>query len=129
MINLKFVYLKEEDKKTKAHYSPAVIHEKIVYISGQLPLKKGERVPSSDNIEDQTRIVLEKMKTILEAANSSIDKVLKTTIYISDINYWDRVNGVYAEFFGDHRPARTIVPTKTLHYYCLIELDAIAFQE
>lgn len=129
MINLEFVYLNKEDKKKKAHYSPAVIHEKIIYISGQLPLKKGERVPSSDNIEDQTRSVLEKLKTILEAANSSIDKVLRTTIYISDINYWNRVNTVYAEFFGDHRPARTIVPTKTLHYYCLIELDAIAFQE
>ena len=114
MIILKFVYLTEEDKKTKAHYSPAVIHEKTIYVSGQLPLKKGERVPSSDNIEDQTRIVLE---------------VLRTTIYISDINYWDKVNVVYAEFFGDHRPARTIVPTKTLHFYCLIELDAIAFQE
>ncbi len=126
---MEFVYLDKEDKKTKAHYSLAVIHDKIVYVSGQLPLKKGERVPSSDNIEDQTRIVLEKLKTIIEAANSSIDKVLKTTIYISDINYWDRVNTVYAEFFGDHRPARTIVPTKTLHYYCLIELDAIAFQE
>lgn len=126
---MKFVYLDKEDKKTKAHYSPAVTHEKIVYISGQLPLKKGERVPSSDNIEDQTKIVLEKLQTILEAANSSIDKVLRTTIYISDINCWDRINTVYAEFFGDHRPARTIVPTKTLHYYCLIELDAIAFQE
>jgi len=129
VIILKIIKVDKDDKKTKAHYSPAVVHEKIVYISGQLPLKKGERVPSSDNIEDQTMIVLEKLQNILEAANSSIDKVLKTTIYISDINYWDRVNTVYAEFFGDHRPARTIVPTKTLHYYCLIELDAIAFQE
>ncbi|MHA1121282.1 MAG: RidA family protein [Candidatus Heimdallarchaeota archaeon] len=126
---MKFVTLDKDDGKRKAHYSPAVVREKIIYISGQLPLKIGEKVPSSDNIEDQTKLVLEKLKTILEAANSSIDKVLKTTIYISDINYWDRVNTVYAEFFGDHRPARTIVPTKTLHYYCLIELDAIAYQE
>ena len=116
-------------EKTKAHFSQAVIHEKTIFVSGQLPLMNGERVPSSDNIEDQTRIVLEKLKTILEAANSSLDKVLRTTIYISDINYWDKVNVVYAEFLGDHRPARTIVPTKTLHFYCLIELDAIAFQE
>ncbi|NHJ32036.1 MAG: RidA family protein [Asgard group archaeon] len=126
---LKYVRLDKDDAKSKAHYSPAVIHEKIIYVSGQLPLKKGEKVPSSDNIEDQTKIVLEKLKQILEAANSSIDKVLRTTIYISEISYWDRVNAVYAEFFGDHKPARTIVPTKTLHYYCLIELDAIAFQE
>lgn len=126
---MKFVTLEKDSVKTTAHYSPAVVHENIIYVSGQLPLKKGEQVPSSDNIEDQTMIVLEKMKTILEASNSSIDKVLRTTIYISDINYWDRVNAVYAKFFGDHRPARTIVPTKTLHYCCLIELDAIAFQE
>ncbi len=126
---MKFVRLENDDEKQKAHYSPAVIHEKIIYVSGQLPIKKGERIPSSDNIKDQTRIVLQKLQTILEAADSSIDKVLRTTIYISDINYWDQVNAVYAEFFGSHRPARTIVPTKTLHYYCLIELDAIAFQE
>jgi len=126
---LKIVRLDKDDDKKLAHYSPAVIHENIIYVSGQLPLKKGERIPSSDNIEDQTKIVLERLQNILEAANSGIDKVLRTTIYISDINYWDRVNTVYAEFFGDHRPARTIVPTKTLHYYCLIELDAIAFVE
>ncbi|NHJ84325.1 MAG: RidA family protein [Asgard group archaeon] len=124
---MKPIFLDKEDVKKKAHYSPAVVHENLVYISGQLPLLKGETKPASDDIQYQTKIVLNKLKTILSAANSATDQVLKVTIYLSDINNWDIVNEVYAEFFGSHRPARTIVPTSVLHYNCLIELDAIAY--
>ncbi|NHK32958.1 MAG: RidA family protein [Asgard group archaeon] len=126
---MKFIQLDENDSKRIAHYSPAVEHNNILYVSGQLPIPKGMKSPSSEEIEKQTEIVLEKLKEILITAGSDIDKVLKTTIYVTDIEHWDKVNAVYAKFFGDHRPARTIVPTKTLHYNCLIELDAIAYKE
>ena len=121
------MFLEESDKKSVGHYSPAIIHDKIVYISGQLPIKKGEIKPPSESIEEQTDIVLEKLNQILIAANSDKSKVVRTTIYVSDISYWDKVNKVYAEFFGSHRPARTIIPVKALHFGCLLELDAIAF--
>lgn len=124
---MKLIYLDENDKKNIAHYSPAVEHNNILYISGQLPIQKGMKSSPSDDIEKQTEIILEKLKEILIVAESDIDKVLRTTIYVTDIEQWDKVNAVYAKFFGDHRPARTIVPTKTLHYNCLIELDAIAY--
>lgn len=126
---MKPIHLDSKDSKKKGHYSPAVVHDNIVYVSGQLPILQGKTTPPSNDLEEQTKIVLEKLKELLERANSSINQVLKTTIYLSDINYWARVNAVYAEFFGDHKPARSIVPTKNLHYNCLIELEAIAYIE
>ncbi len=124
---MKYIYIDENDKNKKPHYSPAVVQNKTVYVSGQLPIRKGDSKPPADNIEEQTTIVLDKLSQILSAAKSDINKVLRTTIYITDISYWDKVNEIYAEFFGKHRPARTIVPVKTLHFGCLIELDAIAY--
>lgn len=62
----------------------------------------------------------------LEAAGSDVAHVLKTTVYIADISLWPRVNAVYARFFGDHRPARAVVPTRDLHYGFLVEVEAIA---
>ena len=125
---MKKILLSEDDEKTIAHYSPAIEHNNIIYVSGQLPILKGQTGPLTDVIEDQTQIVLEKMETILKAANSDRNKVLRVTIYIPDVAYWGKVNAVYREFFGDHRPARTIVPVNDLHHNCLIELEAIAYK-
>ncbi|MHA1185286.1 MAG: RidA family protein [Candidatus Heimdallarchaeota archaeon] len=124
---MKKIFLSEEDKKAVAHYSPAIEHNKTIYVSGQLPILKDQSRAPSDNIEDQTQIVLEKMETILKAAGSSKEKVLKVTIYVTDVKYWGQVNAVYAKFFGDHRPARAIIPVNALHYNCLLELEAIAY--
>ncbi len=108
------------------HYSQAIIHQGLVYVSGQLPIdpKTGEKVLGS--IEDQARQALKNLSAILEAADSGLPYVIKTTIYLSDIQYWDRVNHIYADFFGTHRPARAVVPVGTLHHGFLIEIDAVA---
>ena len=108
------------------HYSQAIVHDNLVYVSGQLPIKAqtGEKV--SGPIEDQTAQALENLSAILKAAGSDIAKTLKVTVYISDISLWNRVNKVYARFFGDHKPARSIVPTRDLHFGFNIEIDAIA---
>lgn len=71
-------------------------------------------------------MVLQNLAAILEEASSDMNHVLKVTIYLSDINLWGAVNEVYAEAFGDHRPARAIVPSRELHHGCLIELEAVA---
>jgi len=126
---MKKIFLGEEDKKSIGHYSPAIEHNNIIYVSGQLPILKGQSGAPSDKIEEQTQIVLEKMETLLKATDSDRNKVLKVTIYITDIKYWGKVNTVYAKFFGDHRPARAIIPVKDLHYNCLLELEAIAYKE
>ena len=108
------------------HYSQAIVHNGLVYVSGQLPIdpKTGEKQTGS--IEEQTNLVLQNLSAILDASGSSLNQVLKVTVYISDISLWGKVNEVYAEIFGDHRPARAIVPTRDLHFGFKIEVDAVA---
>ncbi|MBL7178040.1 MAG: RidA family protein [Desulfobacteraceae bacterium] len=112
--------------KPAGHYSQAIVHDNVIYISGQLPIDPitGEKRLSS--IEEETEQALKNLAEIIKAAGSSIDNVIKTTIYISDIQLWDRVNSAYSQFFGEHRPARAVVPTKDLHYGFHIEIEAIA---
>ena len=69
---------------------------------------------------------LENVAAVLEAAESSPGDVLKTTVYVSDVALWDRVNEVYAAFFGEHRPARAVVPTRDLHHGFQVEVEAVA---
>lgn len=108
------------------HYSQAIVHEGIVYVSGQLPWDPKNREKKVGSIEEQTEQVLINLSEILKAANSGIDQILKVTVYISDISLWDQVNQTYARVFGNHRPARAIVPTRDLHFGFQIEVDAIA---
>lgn len=107
------------------HYAQAIVHHGLIYVAGQLPIyPNGEKC--LEDIEAQTELVLNNLEAILKAAGSSLDNVLKTTIYITDIELWGRVNAVYAAKFGQHRPARAVVPVPTLHYGFGIELEAIA---
>ena len=113
--------------QSKGHYSPAVIHGDLVYVSGQLPINYAEEetLPQG-GIKEQTRQALKNLADILKQCGSGKKKIIKTTVYIPNIDYWPIVNEIYAEFFDDHKPARTIVPTNTLHFGALIEIEAIA---
>jgi 2-iminobutanoate/2-iminopropanoate deaminase len=108
------------------HYSQAIISNNMVFISGQLPIvpETGEKL--SGPIGEQTLQVLKNIKAITEASGSDITRIVKVTVYISDIELWGEVNKVYSTFFGNHRPARAIVPVNDLHYGCKIEMEAIA---
>ncbi len=108
------------------HYSQALVHEGIVYVSGQLAIDPATGEKRLDSIEEQTEQVLRNVAAILEAAGSDLAHVLKTTVYIADMSLWGAVNAVYARHFGEHRPARAVVPTKELHYGFLIEIEAVA---
>lgn len=108
------------------HYSQAVVHDGLVYVAGQLPLDPATGRREQGDVEAQTRQVLANVRAVLEAAGSSLQQVLRTTVYVADIAVWNRVNGIYAEIFGGHRPARTVVPTGPLHHGFLVEIDAIA---
>ena len=110
------------------HYSQAVAANGFIFISGQLAVhpETGEKLLGS--IEEQTLQTLKNVKAIVEAAGSDLSKIVKTTVYIADIALWSRVNQVYAEFFGDHRPARAVVPTRNLHYGFLVEIEAVAIE-
>ena len=108
------------------HYSQAMVHNGLVYVSGQLAVDPQTGEKKLGSIEEQTQQTLKNVAAILEAAGSDMNHVLKATVYVSDIALWGQVNAVYAQVFGDHHPARAIVPTRDLHYGFQIEIEAIA---
>jgi len=112
--------------KPAGHYSQGVVHNGILYVSGQLSIdpKTGEKKLGS--IEEQTEQALNNVHGIIKAAGSDWERVLKMTLYIADINLWDAVNKVYIRVLGEHRPARAVIPTGPLHHGFLIEIDAVA---
>jgi len=109
------------------HYSPAVIHNGTVYLSGQLarvPGKAADFVP--EGIAAQTTQCLMNADAILRAAGSDRNHVIRATLYISDIADWGSVNGAFIEFFGEHKPARSIIPVNKFKSGFLIEIDIVA---
>jgi 2-iminobutanoate/2-iminopropanoate deaminase len=108
------------------HYSPGIVHNGLVYVSGQLPMDLETRVPFNGPIGEQTELALRNVETVLNAAGSALENVIQMTIYISDMELWGEVNMAYARVMGDHRPARAIVPVKDLHFGVKIEIQAIA---
>lgn len=108
------------------HYSQATVHNGLVFVAGQLSIDPttGEKKPGS--IEEQTELALNNVLAILEAAGCDWSRVLKMTVYVSDINMWEAVNKVYSGILGEHRPARAVIPTRDLHSGLLIEIDAVA---
>jgi 2-iminobutanoate/2-iminopropanoate deaminase len=107
------------------HYSQAVVYNGLVFVAGQLSVDPATGEKRLGTIEEQTEQALANVRAILEAAGSGLDRVLKTTVYITDIEDWAAVNAVYARVFGDHRPARAVVPTGALHYGFLVEIEAV----
>lgn len=106
-------------------YSQGTIINNMIYTSGQLPIdvKTGE-MPST--IEEQTRQSLENAKAIIEAAGSSMGKVIKTTVFLSDMNNFAAMNGVYKEFFTGDYPSRSAVEVARLPKDALVEIEVIA---
>jgi 2-iminobutanoate/2-iminopropanoate deaminase len=110
----------------RGHYSQAIVHEGIVYVAGQLPIDPAEPERKLEAFDAQARRVIANIAAILEASGSDLGHVLKATVYVTDVAHWPRFNAIYAEAFGDHRPARTVVPVAGLHYGYLVEMDVIA---
>lgn len=107
-------------------YEQAWVVNGTVYTSGQIALdpKSGEMVPGG--IVEQTRRVMENLKAVLEAAGSSLDRVIRTTVYMTDLTQFGTMNGIYAERFGSNKPARSTVQVAALPRGALVEIDAVA---
>ena len=110
----------------RGHYSQAMVHAGLVYVAGQLPIVPDAPDTRLETFDAQARQVLANVAAILEASGSSLDLVVKATVYIADVAHWPAFNAIYAERFGPHRPARTVVPVAGLHYGYLVEMDVVA---
>ena len=116
----------ENAPKPAGHYSQGMVHGDLVFVSGQLAIdpKTGEKMTGT--IEEQTQRALENVAAIVKASGSDISNIIKATLYISDADMWGRVNDVFASFFGEHRPARAVVPSRNLPFGFDVEIEAIA---
>jgi len=107
-------------------YSQAIVVNGLVYTSGQTPLVPGTKSLVEGDIQAQTRQVLDNVKAILEAAGTSMAKVVKTTVYLQSMSDFAAMNEVYASYFGDKPPARTTVAVAGLPLGAHVEIEAVA---
>ena len=108
-------------------YSQAVVTRGFVFASGQVPLDPATGALVSGEIEVQTDRVIENLRAVLEAAGSSLDRVVRTTVYLADLGLFARMNEVYARHFRtDPKPARSTIQAARLPLGAAIEIDAIA---
>ncbi len=116
------------DKAPKAlgPYSQALKTGGFIFTSGQIPINPATDSIEAVTIEDQTRQVIENLKNVLEAAGSSLSKVVKTTVFIKDMGDFAALNGVYSEMFGETRPARSCVEVARLPKDVKVEIECVA---
>src|SRR5689334_13882791 len=109
-----------------AHYVPAISHAGLVFTSGQLPRLPDGTHTADRSFEEQVRLTLDNLDRVLTLAGTSRNRVLHVTAFLVGIEHWEAFNPIYAEFFGDGRPTRTVVPVPALHFGYLVEIEAIA---
>jgi len=113
----------------KGPYSPAIRANGFIFVSGQGPIDPKTGEVNRGDIKEQTRLVLENIRAILEAAGSSIEKVVKSNVYLSDIEDFAAMNEVYATFFPADPPARTTIEAANLPLGIDVEIDVVAVAE
>src|SRR5690554_225199 len=107
-------------------YSQGVKAGDFVYTSGQLPIDPQTGQLVQEDIQSATRLALNNVKAVLEQGGASLETVVKVTVYVKDMNNFGDINEVYAEFFTDHKPARSLVEVARLPKDGVIEIEAIA---
>lgn len=108
-------------------YSQAICAGNLIFTSGQIALQSDGNFLEGD-VTVQARQVLLNLSAVLEAAGSKLSNVIKTTIFLADMNDFQSVNSIYGEFFGEHKPARSTVAVKALPRNALVEIEAIALK-
>jgi 2-iminobutanoate/2-iminopropanoate deaminase len=107
-------------------YSQAIRANGLIFVSGQIPLIPDSGAIAPGDIADQTRQVMNNLAAILQSAGSGLSRVVKTTVFLTDLDQFARFNQVYAEFLGEAKPARATVQVSRLPKEVLVEVDAIA---
>jgi len=107
-------------------YSQGLVAGGLLFVSGQIPLDPATGTLVGKRVGEQTEQVMRNLAAILEAAGSSLSRVVKTTVYLTELSSFDEMNGAYARFLGEHRPARATVQVAALPRGAAVEIDAIA---
>jgi 2-iminobutanoate/2-iminopropanoate deaminase len=107
-------------------YSQAIRANGFVYTSGQTPLDPGTGEMVEGAFEDQVHRVFKNLEAVLTAAGSSFGKVVKATVYVTDLANFQKLNAIYAGYFGDHKPARTTIQASALPKGAQVEIDLVA---
>jgi reactive intermediate/imine deaminase len=110
----------------RGHYAHGVVANGFLFVSGQLGVRADGSSTADEGFEAQTRQTLANLVSILKAGGCGVEDVAKVTVFISDMAHWAAFNAIYAGVFGDHRPARSVVPVGALHNGHLVEIEAIA---
>jgi 2-iminobutanoate/2-iminopropanoate deaminase len=108
-----------------APYSQAIRLGELVFVSGQLALRPGDKELSGGTIQEQTEQVLQNLKAILEEAGSGLDKLVKTTVFLTNLGDFLGMNEVYAKHVGDQPPARATIEVSALPSGALVEIEAV----
>lgn len=118
----------QTDKAPKAigPYSQAIRTDSMVYTAGQIGLDPATGDLVAGGVEEQTRQVINNLRSVLEAADSSLDHVVKTIVFLKDMNDFPKMNSIYAEYFGANPPARSTVAVAGLPKGGLVEIEAMA---
>ncbi|SFH46445.1 2-iminobutanoate/2-iminopropanoate deaminase [Tindallia magadiensis] len=109
-------------------YSQAVEAGNMIFISGQLPMDPDTMQFVSNDIKGQTKQSLNNLKAILESAGFTMEQVVKTTVFVKDMNEFGEMNEIYGEFFTDHKPARACVEVARLPKDAKVEIEAVAIK-
>lgn len=110
-------------------YSQGIGVDQFVFTSAQLPIVPGTQELVSDDIQKATRQTLDNLKVILEEGGATLETVVKVTIFVKNMDDFDLINQVYAEYFKNHKPARCLVEVVRLAKDALIEIEAIAIKK
>ena len=121
---MKFISTKEAPAAI-GPYSQAVEVNGLIYTSGQIALMADGTMETTD-VEHQTRQVMKNLFYVLQEAGAEFTDVIKTTIYLADMDDFEKVNEIYAHHFEEHRPARSTIAVKTLPKNALVEIECIA---
>ncbi|QDG55912.1 RidA family protein [Pseudomonas sp. NIBRBAC000502773] len=108
------------------HYSQAVAHGGVLYVSGQLPVRANGEHSAGQPFAVQASLALDNLVAILGEAGLGPDDLLKVTVYVVGIEHWPTFDRIYARYLGEHKPARAVVPVPVLHHGYLIEIEAVA---
>lgn len=122
----KKIFNSDNAPKPKGPYSQAVIHNGLLYISGQVPVDTKSGLVVRGAIEEETEAALNNIKAIVEDSGASMKDVLKITCYLADIDNFERFNNVYKEYFKEEPPARTTIQAGRLPLDIQVMIDAIA---